>query len=167
MVKEEKTRTYVLVTNDWNNGLSEEEILKKYSICKSTLASYLSKARKNGILIMKREKFEGNKAQENAINESRTNKIQVEEPNHNREEIKELLKTFLPRQVAKRLKISTKIVFDVMDSLNSEERKELPEANFAATPENVYMTIINCRIRISFSLIFFFSFFSSIIIMLL
>ena len=126
-IKEKKSK-YILVTEDWNNGLSEEEILKKYSICKSTLASYLSKARKKGILVTKREKFEGNKAQENVINESRTNKIQVEEPNHNREEIKELLKTFLPRQVAKRLKISTKTVFDVMDSLNSEERKEVNKA---------------------------------------
>lgn len=119
---------YIQISRDWNDGISEENILKKYNVNKKTLQTYLSKARKKGILITKREKFEGNKAQENAINESRKNKIQVEEPNNNREEIIELLKTFLPRQVAKRLKISTKTVFDVMDSLNSEERKEVNKA---------------------------------------
>lgn len=112
-----KILQYEIIVQEWNNGLSKERIIEKYNIKEGSFYSYLSRARRSGI-----------KVKENAINESRKNKIQVEEPNNNREEIIELLKTFLPRQVAKRLKIYTKTVFDVMDSLNSEERKEVNKA---------------------------------------
>ena len=47
---------YMQVAEDWNNGLSEQEILEKYKIKKSNLQEYLSKARKKGIEVKAREK---------------------------------------------------------------------------------------------------------------
>lgn len=52
-------KKYEIVANAWNNGVSEEGILKKYNIKKSTLKVYLSKARKQGIQVISKEK--GNK----------------------------------------------------------------------------------------------------------
>ena len=122
---------YMEVTEDWNNGLSEEEILKKYNIKKITLQSYLSQARKRGIEVKAREKAKPEYMQvaedwNNGLSEEKI--IFQKDQKRSREKIKESLKLYLPRQVAKRLKISTKTVFDVMDSLNSEERKEVNKA---------------------------------------
>ena len=44
------------IIEDLNNGLSEEDILDKYKIKKSTLQNYLSLARKKGIEVKAREK---------------------------------------------------------------------------------------------------------------
>ena len=122
---------YMEVTENWNNGLSEEEILKKYNIKKITLQSYLSQARKRGIEVKAREKAKPEYMQvaedwNNGLSEEKI--IFQKDQKRSREKIKESLKLYLPRQVAKRLKISTKTVFDVMDSLNSEERKEVNKA---------------------------------------
>ena len=43
------------IVEDLNNGLSKEEILKKYNIKNSTLQVYLSRAKKEGIEIKARE----------------------------------------------------------------------------------------------------------------
>ena len=47
--KKERVKSFVLIAEDWNNGLEEEKILEKYNIKKITLQTYLSKAKKNGI----------------------------------------------------------------------------------------------------------------------
>lgn len=60
---------------------------------------------------------------------------------NDRKEIKELLKIFLPRQVAKRLKISCKTVFDVIDSLNEEEKKKYN------LKEMMHLEVISVQIR--------------------
>ena len=44
------------IIEDFNNGLSKEEILKKYNIKNSTLQVYLSRARKRGIEVKTRKK---------------------------------------------------------------------------------------------------------------
>ena len=129
--REKAKLKYVQIVEDWNNGLSKEEILKKYNIKKSTLQSYLSQARKRGIEVKAKEKA---KPKYMEVTEDRNNGLSEEEiifqkdQKRSREKIKESLKLYLPRQVAKRLKISTKTVFDVMDSLNSEEEKEVNRA---------------------------------------
>ena len=128
----EKTKPkYMQVAEDWNNGLSEEEILKKYNIIKSTLQTYLSRAKKERIEVKARKKvkpkyMEVTEDWNNGLSEEKI--IFQKDQKRSREKIKESLKLYLPRQVAKRLKISTKTVFDVMDSLNSEERKEVNKA---------------------------------------
>ena len=129
--REKAKLKYVQIVEDWNNGLSKEEILKKYNIKKSTLQAYLSQARKRGIEVKAKEKA---KPKYMEVTEDRNNGLSEEEiifqkdQKRSREKIKESLKLYLPRQVAKRLKISTKTVFDVMDSLNSEEEKEVNRA---------------------------------------
>ena len=54
--KKERVKSLVLIAEDWNNGLPEEKILEKYNIKKSTLQTYLDKAKKNGIEVKHRVK---------------------------------------------------------------------------------------------------------------
>ena len=122
---------YMQVVDDWNNGLSEKEILQKYNIKKTTFIIYLSRARKEKIEVKAKEKanHKNIKVVEDKNNGLQKNKSKVpDNKKSTRDMIKESLKVYLPRQVAKKLKISNKAVFDVLDSLTPEEEKEVNKA---------------------------------------
>lgn len=154
--------TYIQVAKDWNRGLSQEYILRKYKIKKTTLQVYLSKARKYGIQVpLDRNKVKDKsrpkrifiKKTSNIKNQVKTNKSNnIEKENKkiseitkkDRNKIIDLLKTFLPRQVAKRLKISCKTVFDVIDSLNEDEKKEVDKA-FVRNRQYVFRELKKCK----------------------
>ena len=117
----EKTREkakpkYIQIAEDLNSGLTEEEILAKYKIKSSTLKVYLSKAKN---VIPEPSKERENKVEKTEFPDNKKS---------TREVIKDSLKLYMPRQVAQKLKISSKAVFDVLDSLTPEEAKEVNKA---------------------------------------
>ena len=114
--------------------------MQKYNIKKTTFTIYLSRARKEKIEVKAKVKVKVKvkvkekanhkniKVVEDKNNGLQKNKSKVpDNKKSTREMIKESLKSYLPRQVAKKLKLSSKTVFDVLDSLTVEEKKRLIE----------------------------------------
>lgn len=131
--REESTFEKVLAT--WNDGVLEKDIAGLYQISINTVYRYLNEARKQ----KRKVRIGGseNLFMENGkIIEVKTKKRTAEE-----RQIIELLKNKFPREVAASLNISPKIVYDVIDSLNEEEKQRVKKEFIASR------TLINNLIK--------------------
>ena len=120
------------IVEDWNNGLSEEEILKKYNIKKITLQTYLSQARKRGIEVKAREKAKPKYMQ---VAEDWNNGLSEEEILVKYNIVKEKLHKYLNRARRKGLELKVKLKYiQVAKDLDKGLTKEEIMEKYQITP---------------------------------
>lgn len=164
IIREKETRIEQ-VDKALNAGKSIEEISSELGLKESTVKHYLSEARSQGIEVKKRENKEARikqvagkwndgehvkeipteekKEPKNDVQSDERKTVSKSDEDLNTKIINELEKR-LPRDCAKILNIEPRIVYDLLDSLSSQEKNSLKRL-FIQSKKKVYKKIVRLK----------------------
>ena len=143
------------VVEMWNSGIDKKEIAEKLGITINAVYYHLYRARKTGQEVRKQEIKTG-KQEQTVKKVSKEKKTKQENSSLNTPKIEKakgqgidikskimaMLCTNLPIDVAEKLKIKPFVVYDIVDSLSEEEKKEILK-KFVRSKKEVFSYVRN------------------------
>ena len=144
------------VVEMWNSGINQKEIAEKLGITIGTINTYLCQARKTGQELRKNTVNRARKPRQTLTKVSKEKKTKQENSSLNTPKIEKargqgidikskimaMLCTNLPIDVAEKLKIKPFVVYDIVDSLSEDEKKEILK-KFVRSKKEVFSYVRN------------------------
>ena len=154
--QEGKTGKKEQVVEMWNSGINKKEIAEKLGLRIDTVIVYLCQARKSGQELRKNPVNRARKPRQTLTKVSKEKKTEQEKSSLNTPKIEKargqgidikskimaMLCTNLPIDVAEKLKIKPFVVYDIVDSLSEDEKKEILK-KFVRSKKEVFSYVRN------------------------